>query len=578
MSYTNKLLEKLLKSLFSPSSPSPLFIESQTKYIQPHPSSTPEIDTFLLSSSPKAYSIYKKLPTNENFKKLIYVLLCLSSRKPSIEEEIKAFIKQGALGIEISYFNSALLPSLRDKINYAVYNIIHVIYTHGLLYRQIKLESDRPASMTHTYFLEKSKDFLKEYETTVLECELDYLSFYSKMYILFKKIKKIGIINDVFKNRTHLIGFTKPIVSFENVSASFNNPLLKDYEDVIFKIYNECTISYCQNGVFEDPFGEFFIKNHVLDYGLIPPFIPIKIAETIAYIGKYTAFLKSINSLSISIEPIQRIDLSKRSSSSYLSLALRNLNINLKIEFFEKLKIFDLLKYIHSTFMFGRIDFIENFFSSLKESRKSGKKNILNILENCLNAAFPSSPFNSLMDIYILSEEKTVDFQPEGFSLYIKLSYPFSLLIEEDFAIKLVYVFKFLWKLKKIDHLARRTGKLKYILLSQKLMFYAFQEVIGAYKPSELNEDSFLFDEFKKNLSRRMDQIMKGLFINTKGKKIEHLLFNLEKALLATGNGEKFDESGVMKSFNEFYEFSKDSLTGTSLFDLSSFITNGICS
>lgn len=575
MSYANKLLEKFIKALFYPQTPSTLFIESQTKFIKPLPSTVPEIETFLMANSPKVFSIYKKLPTNDNYRKLMYVLLCLSSKKPTIEDEIKAYLKQGALGIEVSYFNNALLPTLRDKINYAVYNIIYVIYTHGLIYKQLKIESDQPSNLTHKYFLEKSKDFLKDYEATVLECELDYLNFYSKMYIHFKKIKKLGIINDIFKNRTHLNGFSKSIINFETVSASFNNPLLQDFEDVVFRIYNDCSISYCQNGNFEDPFNEFFIKNHVLDYGLIPSFISHKTAETIAYVGKYTAFLKSINS-STTNENLRKIDLAKRSSSSHLEFALRTINTNLRIEFFEKLKIFDLLKYIHSTFLFGRIDFIENFFSSLKESRKSGKKNILNILENCLNTVFPGSPFNCLMDIYILTDEKQTEIQPEGFSLYIKINYPVSLLIEEDFAVKLVYIFKFLWKLKKIDHLARRTGKLKYILLSQKLMFYAFQETIGAFKLPLINEDSFMFDEFKKELSKWIDQIMQGLFMNTKGKKVEHLLFNLEKALISAGTGENIDDISISKSFKEFYEVSKDSLAGTSLFDLNGFVDSAI--
>lgn len=575
MSQANKLLEKLVNSFYSPLTPSQLFIESQHRLVKPVSCSAPEIDTFLLNTSQKAFSAFKKLPQNENFKKLIYVMLCMSSKSPTIEEELKTFLRQGALGIEVSYFNPSAISTLRDKINYAIYTISHTLYSHGLIYKQLKMEADRPASVTHKRFLDKTKSVLHDYEATVLSCELDFLSFYSKMYIIFKKIKKLGLINDIFKNRTHLLNFSQPAISFENIPVSINNPIVKGFEDVVFYIYNECTVSYCLTGFFEDPFNEFFIKNHVLDYGMVPSFISKKTAETIAYIGKYTAFLKSMSSLTIPsdiLKIVMKIDLSKSSSAAYLNSALNNVNSNLKNEFFHKLKMVDLLKYIHSTFLFGRIDFIENLFVSLKASRKGGKKNISNILENCLNSTFPGSPFNSLMDIYISQEDKSLEIQPEGFSLYIKLSYPISLLIEENFAIKLVYLFKFLWKLKKIDHLSRRRGNLKYVLLSQKLMFYAFQETIGAFKIPELNTENFLFDEFKKSLEKWIDQIMAGLFMNTKGKKIEHLLFNMEKSLLAAGNGNILEETGIVKALGEFYEFSKDSLAGTSLFDLINFL------
>lgn len=577
MSHTNKLLEKLITSLFYPIVPSPLFIQSQIKHLKPVPCQSPEIDTVLFNTSQKAFSLYKKLPSNETFKKFTYVLLCITSKAPSIEQELKAHLKQGALGMEISYFNPANLSNLRDKVNYAIYNIIHTIYSHGLIYKQLKLESEQPVSITHKHFLDKSKSVLKAYESAVIDCELEFLNFYSKMYILFKNLKKLSFINEIFKSRTILNNFKSnnsndvidPLLAFQsnaNIQSDEMAKLLKEYESVIFKVYNDCTISYCSFGHFEDRFNEFFIKNHILDYGLIPPFISKKTAETILYIGKYTAFLKSMNlSDNSSNEFVKRIDLSKRSSTSYLTSILVSVNANLKANFFEKLKVNSLLKYIHSTFLFGRIDFIETLFTSFKESRKSSKKNISNILENCLNLAFPNSAFNSLMDIYISQEER------EGFSLYIKLAYPVSLLIEEDFVVKLVYIFKFLWKLKKIDHLSRRIGSLKYILLSQKLMFYAFQETIGAFEAPELSSEVFLFDEFKKEISRWIDRIMAGLFINTKSKKIEHLLFNLEKSFLAVGKGEKLDESAILKALAEFYEFSKDSLTGTSLFDLSTF-------
>ncbi len=455
------------------------------------------------------------------------------------------------------------------------------------------------------------------------------------MYVYFKKLKRLEIYNENFKlNLQHSatkfnlgpsnLGIISPFklkLDLNSLTPSFQlDDNLFALNDIPYVVLNEFTISYLTTGTFEDSFNEFFIKNHNLDYGMVPPFISKKLAETIAYIGKYTAFLRSISSKETSntmaystmthysmvhnnmkhpleiLPIINSIDLSKKSIFFKLKSILKFVNFNLKVLFFEKKNIFLLLEFIHSTFLFGRVDFIENLFNSLKESQKAGKKNILNILENSLNFSFKNGQFNNLMDIYITNSNanNSNGSEDSGFSLYIKLDYPVSLLIEEDFVVKLVYIFKFLWKIKKIDHLSRRVGNLKLILFSQKLMFYAFNEVIGQFKLKEFDSDAFLFDDFKRNLNGWIDSIMSGLFINTKGKKIEHLLFNLEKYLIKMGrckgravgleNMVKVDVledkdrataledlAVVMRCMKEFYEFAESSLEGTTLFNLRDF-------
>lgn len=582
MSNTAKVLDKLVRNLYFPLEPSNLFIESLTKYLSPQPTAAPQIDSFLNERSEKAFLLYKKLPNKESVTKLVYVFLCLSNKKPSVYDDLRAHLRQGALGFETSYFNPVSLPSVRPKIDNAVFTIVHTVYSHGLTYRQLKIEQEKPSSLTHRYFLEKIQAFLREYEKSVMEPFCDFLGFYSNMYVHFKTIRKLGILNDHFRNKTHMRAFTALDLNLDNVALASINPPFEGFEDVFYRVFNECTISYLLNGSFEDPFSEYFIKDHVLDYGLIPPFISRHAAETIAYVGKYAAFLKSISLLNIPHEvqsTIGRIDLSRSSAANHLKDALVCINTQIYKGFFENFKIFDLLDFVHSTFLFGRIDFIEKLFIALKESRKTGRKNICNALENALNSTFPKSSFNSLVDIYITQEEPAKndgvrnDAMPEqgseSFSLYIKLEYPVSLLIEEEFVIKLVYIFKFLWKLKKIEHLARRLRELRYFNFIQKLQFYVFNEVIGDFSFDFPDFESFSFDIFKKNINKRLDNIMKKLFINTRVKKTEIMLLSLERYLVGKGtNNRSVNEEELMQALSDFYEYSKGELAGTYLFNL----------
>lgn len=411
------------------------------------------------------------------------------------------------------------------------------------------------------------------------------------MYVLFKKIAALGHLSDLFSERRHLITDCSSIVNYNSIKSLSGNlaipsskftsifPDLAAFEDIVFRIYNECSVSYILTGSFEDPFSEFFISNHTLDYGLIPPFISKLSAETICYIGKHSAFLRSIDSLSFpesAVESVKALNLSLQSANSLLKDAIVCINNQIYSGFFSKFKIFDLLKFLHSTFLFGRRDFIEHLFTSLKESRKIGRKSISNILEACLATAFPNSPFVDLVDIYIsLDEPVDKTMGVESFSLYIKLDYPVTLLIDEQFVIKLVYVFKFLWKIMKIDNLARRLKELRYLVFIQKLQFYVFNEVIGDFDFSFPDTDSYAFDLFKKTINGKLDGIMKRLFINTRSKKIEYLLYSLEKYLLELHKNPHADDSEIQQAFKDFYETKREAFAGTYLFDIADFIQTG---
>lgn len=597
MRNTEKILDRLVKTLYAPFVPSAAFINALQKYLAPQPTVAPQIDAFLAETSEKAFSIFKKLPKNENIAKIAYVFLCLSTKKPTIHEELRSQLKLSALGFETSYFNPISLPSLRTKVGPAIFSIIHVIYSHGLIYKQLKLEQEKPCSLTHRNFMEAIVPVLREYEMAILGSDNDFLGFYGNLYCHFKAIKRFGMINNGFKDRMYLRASQDNMqhgnmqhgnmqhnnIPHSNVSIGMLDPLFDGFEGAIYKFLNDCTISYLLNGGFDDPFSEYFIRNHTLDYGLMPSFISRYTGEVIAYIGKYTAFLKSIGLLNIPKEiqeEIKKIDLSRNSAASHLKNALICVNSQLHKQFFEKFQIFDLLRFIHSTFLLGRSDFIEKLFNALKESRKTGRKSICNILENVLNSTFQKSSFNSLMDIYIIQDAPLEDITDDGedqemesFSLYIKLDHPISLLIEEEFVIKLVSIFKFLWKLKKIDHLSRRVGELKYFNFIQKLQFYAFNEVISNSIFEFPDYETFCFDIFKKSINRKLDDIMKGLFISTKDRKIELMLYYLERHLVNKGmSGGMIDDLKLTKAMREFYEIAKRHLTGTYLFNMEEYL------
>lgn len=65
---------------------------------------------------------------------------------------------------------------------------------------------------------------------------------------------------------------------------------------------------------------------------------------------------------------------------------------------------------------------------------------------------------------------------------------------------------------------------------------------------------------------------MKNLFINTKEKKIENVLQAMENSFVSAGKGQKFDDSIIQKKLQEFYDYTKDKIGGTYLYNLKDFI------
>lgn len=536
----NNFTRKLALSLLGSDKASESFIQSLDR---PSVSSSSNsnvnmniIERLLKKKSEEAYALYKNTKKTDQainiFDKLIYTLVCISDDQICIEEKLRLNIKKAALGFEIEMFNPIQIYHLKDQVNYALYSIISQIYSKSLIYKKIKIENQNPVSQIHKKFLQKCSIVLRKYEKEVLSTEDDIFSFHCKMYLIYQELDNINSANEIIKERRYFINNNSMSFSMSKASECLhstykNIPLLLlnqnsidpdilEYKESIFEIYSEITKDYLLSGTLNDPKFEYFIKDNVLDYGLIPPFISNSLAEIIAYTGKYTSFLKDIGELAFEEEivaTIHKLDISKSCCENKLNIIFQNLNTLLYENFVKKYNIYELLQYFNNTFLFGRGDFIENLFVSLKESRKFSKKNIVSILEESLEDAFPGSPFNSLMDIYMGIDDCTINGKNNinhnndsrnsglcGFSLYCRLSFPISFLLEEDFVIKLSYIFNFLWKLKRVDHLCRKLGNQKYTNLTHRLMYYVFYEVIGSITSFSWNNERFAFDDLKKEI------------------------------------------------------------------------------
>ncbi|KAI5172706.1 gamma-tubulin complex component 3 [Pancytospora epiphaga] len=597
-----KLLEKFVSGLLHPAIPSPLFLESLTKYTKQAPVNLRPIDTPLGARSSRALFLYRTLPPDSTARLAVYVLLCLSEYSPTVEEELRLSLHRIALGFPVAHITN--LPLLKRSISNQVYQVLQRIYEGSLRYTKIVLESGTPRSQTHGVFLNSCLPVIREYERAVVASELDFLKFHSRMYPFYCKLKEMCHINDLITDKEYKVNrdsaaiakgnddFTEnpqnrsisngvvvsPFTEYKMVGCfhlNIFNELLK-YNDIAYCVYNSCTKSYFLTGTFYDPHGEYFVKEHLLDYGKIPPILSQDSAEKIVYIGKHICFLKHFEHSLEMKELINSIDISTRSFDSKIHFLLKYTNGLLMSDFIKKYKIAEFFEFIKSVFLFGRGDFVEHLFISLKSLRKSSRRHILSALETALRDAFPESPFVSTVDIFVKNEQETTDGLADSFGLYCKVDYPISILIEEEFILKLVYVFKFLWKLKRVDHLSRRVSQAKYVNFVNRLMFYVFNEALSSFSASKIlgdwKDDSLALDILRNNLNRRLDNAVKKLFINTGEKRMEYLLFYMEKAFVSAGKTGIFEETEIQNALNAFIESTSVMLKDTSLSNIEEFL------
>jgi len=143
-----------------------------------------------------------------------------------------------------------------------------------------------------------------------------------------------------------------------------------------------------------------------------------------------------------------------------------------------------------------------------------------------------------------------------------------SLLIGEDVSLKLVYIFKFLWKLKKIEYLCLRLGCVKYVNIVYKLSYYIFNEILEDMKVFSWSETELAFDDLGRQIHRKLDEAIAKMHINTSEKRMEYLLFHMENCFMTAGKTGVFDDKSVQEALKNFCVFVSSSIKGTALFDL----------
>ncbi|KAM0677796.1 Gamma-tubulin complex component 3 [Binucleata daphniae] len=264
---------------------------------------------------------------------------------------------------------------------------------------------------------------------------------------------------------------------------------INSIERIVAGHLNTMTNQLINTGNFVDIENEYFItKNkkiidlwdvYTIDYGLIPYFIKESDAVKINYIGK----------------------------SMYILNKTKKYETNYKINIFVELKILDViienvnekmrevlsgvkenLETVKNIFLFQRSDFVEtlSMFLNRHENKNLFNRTISYILENAMVNTFGRlNEFMKKIDVCILENEQSLN----CISLFCQLNFPLNLIFTKEIILKLVGIFKFLWRVKKIENLIAQlrkkeietNSKVKIIVynnLINKLMFYFCYEVI----------------------------------------------------------------------------------------------------
>lgn len=626
----------LARDLFYPKTPPEYFTESLKKYAVFSPGVTPDFEILLEKKWKRVSELFKSVKWGDAERKLVYVFMLLRERARGIKEEMRLLLKKAALGFEVPYYSEVEMRQTKDTLEEEICTITRLIAINGQYYRALKEETPQSLSHKYflTEIKEKLKMYEKSVEESEYDFLEFYAGMYT-VYAWLSRAREINeclankwekwrgkdvvrneIVSDMLYRAYNEL--TEEYIRTGKVTDKYNEYFICDHaiveekvpkflnRNVIEKIayvgkyvlflkniavkkglgnkrrvLNVNTNSYSHDTIdYNDQKSKNFhistdhndqksknFHNTIIDYNYQKCKTESKFFHNIPYFNKQESnFKKSV------YNPINlKIDLSRRSCSNQIDGVIRWVNQRLLTEFFEYYRVSELLDFICNVFFCRRSDFIEKFFEMLKRSRKFTRNNFLMILEDALEASFPGNPFNKNVDIYIRDEENHSGLL-ETFSLYCKLSYPLSVLLEERFVLKLVYIFKFLWKLKKIDYLSRRIANPFYVNLIYSLMFYVYNEVLGEFKINKMTEDGLAFDVLKSTLDSQIDNIMNKLFINTKEKLIEYLLFHMENTFIVAGKTGVFDDKDIQSALKKFYEYAGQQLENTFLFNLKLFI------
>ncbi|KAM0687489.1 Gamma-tubulin complex component 3, partial [Conglomerata obtusa] len=549
-----------------------------TQYKEGYPLSECKIKNLIKHKTLEVQNIYKQInKPNDNENKLIYILLCLTDLRKKIREKIDtnttehkvceyiSYLKKGALGFKIGIFDDFTMYKIKEHIDMHVYDVLFQIYQNANIYKKLK-SNKKFFTRAQMNFNDIIEDNIKIYEQCVINQSLEngILGFYLGMWNCYLDLQYINQLNECFKENCK-----NPYKNLKSIT--FENMEIMKY---CTKHLNEFANDYINTGNFHDTFNEFFIVKksqtdpwaaYCIDYGLIPYFLNIEIVTQILYIGKCVYLINKSQIFTTDY----KIDLFDKNLSKKLNQIILNTNIKINELLLNRKLIDDNLKTIKSIFLFRRSDFTETLSFYLKDYNRLENKEMLNrsisyILEKSLLTTFGSiDELMSKLDVCILDNEAHWNY----ISLYCQLEFPINLIFTREIILKLVAIFKFLWRFKKIENLLKQLKKkefdtrskiriLEYNNLIQKFYFYFFEEVIENEFKLHLNLNGMIVEDLRKKINNNLDIISQKLFqsVDNQKNEIDYFLNSLEILLMSLGKMNVFtiNDEDVRISLNLF--------------------------
>ncbi|CAD25896.1 hypothetical protein [Encephalitozoon cuniculi GB-M1] len=611
-----ELLQNFIHTFFRNhnKSPSPLFLESAIRYLKPSKVVTvkdDEIENMVKTKSYRAYLAYRRMKKNSVIKMLCYVLADVADTSLSIMEELSKNVKKGALGIEVSYFTESGLSVLKENVGTHVYGIVFQIYQNACMYRRLRSETFL-YSKAHSYFYEIVREELEKYERSVIGQSEELLPFYAGMYSPYIRIQIVHQLNECFRDN--------PKKPFEFLRFNFlsNHPFYSRVLESSCIHINNCLREFLLTGSFSDDTNEFFISRKMsvdlweefsIDFGLIPYFIGNRVAQKILYIGKCSSLLgthraektfshdvacqarmnaaqqqdvesaKDAGLLGEDAEPnSKQINILNPDLEENIDIMLHKINKKIEHVFLNSPSIRNQIEGIKNTFLFGRCDFIETLFLYLKDSRDLSKKSFSYILDLAIRNTYGDvDEFTSKLGVYLVDDENKY----ENFALFCQVDHPASIIVTNESVLKLVTVFQFLWKLKRVEHLLLRVSRMgmqkrarikiiSYTSLIYKISYFVFEEVIERRWKFFSVSSEMPLNDLRLGIGRVLDEVITICQI---GRGIEHLLDAMKNLLIDVGTGSpSFDDAEIQRKVSSLVETSGSSFIGTSLYDLHKYV------
>jgi gamma-tubulin complex component 3 len=570
--------------------PSQLFLESACRYAIPRPHRAVDQDSLELlirNRSHRAYLTYRGMRKDSTTNTLCYVLLGISDHTGMVLDDLRQNIKKGALGFPVSYFSDTKMGVLRNHVDLHIHGVMLQVYQNACIYNKLR-KMGSFGSRAHMNFYEIVRKELAFYEKTVVEQEDEILSFYAGMYSAYIRLQIMHQINECFCD--------DPKRPFKFLSLHSGHHFYADLLRASFKHINECLAQFVSSGEFRDRTREFFIvqraganpwKSYDIDRGLVPDFVSPSTAEKILYIGKCSLLLKGISGKDLalpseaSVEEAAGLEIQDPRLDEKIEALLDGANSRIGSVVLEEMNINGRIEGIRETMLFGRCDFIETLFQHLKDTNKINKKSFSYILDMALKSTFGEfSGLFSNVGVYLVDGEG----QYESFALFCHLDYPLSLIFTKAVSLKLVSVFQFLWKIKRIEHLLMRALRMEvgkrfgarlvsYSNVISKVNFYILEEVIAKKWRFVVGNRGLMLEELKERIEGALDEILALGWIDSHGRTLGRFLQSLETFLLSLGKGSKdHNDFDVQQSLMAVVEAAGDEFIGTCLFDLDKYV------